>query len=594
MRILVDVYDPTGSTRLGEGPVLTCDSATVSRRLDGQGRLKLSGSLTDKRAGDLLQNERVVRVWLDTEAGMREFARGVILEIRKSVNASNFTLDIDCADPMDAIARRTVRNGRQYTNASISSIASGLISLVPGWTVSVESGISANLHSARFTGTNVFKALLRLAEERGYHLRSGLANNQVELGVFGTDSGLTLTNLNGLGEGVLSNTSVVLIESIEVMENTRGVVNWVVGFGAGEGTAALTLRDSTRTTPYTINSITDNGQTLYYLEDAASIATYGQNEKTVVFKAIAPVANSTTAKEAAANALYDAMVAYLQRSKTPQISYKVRGVKTAQTIRPGDKVRLWYNGTVQRDGQDYTYLEVDETFWVLEVNERASESGVMVDLVISTVDQMEQSAAEIVVGAIEDIQTQSVAIRTYPYRDSMTYTDFVEFKTGPAANLGRDAIFKIEIDDTVTDLRYCVIRFKTRPLYTTTAINAAFQSAGTAMDHVYNMGEGTHHPKGLQLWVNGVNVSSSYGGPWNNSGASNTALNVECDITQLILDAGLYGDHEIRFVASINGNIDSSRYAVPNSGNGTLLSGQKSSGVVELTIRMQGICQAII
>ena len=89
MRILVDIYDPTGTTRLGEGPVMTCESATVSRRLDGQGRLKLSGSLTDKRAGDLLQNERVVRVWLDTEAGMREFARGVILEIRKAVRHSD-------------------------------------------------------------------------------------------------------------------------------------------------------------------------------------------------------------------------------------------------------------------------------------------------------------------------------------------------------------------------------------------------------------------------------------------------------------------------------------------------------------------------
>jgi hypothetical protein len=586
MRILVDVYDPTGSTRLGEGPVLTCDSATVSRRLDGQGRLKLSGSLTDKRAGDLLQNERVVRVWLDTEAGMREFARGVILEIRKSVNASNFTLDIDCADPMDAIARRTVRNGRQYTNATITSIASGLIALVPGWTTSVESGIASNLHSARFTGTNVFKALLRLAEERGYHLRSGLANNQVEIGVFGADSGLTLTNLQGLGEGVLSNPDVLLIESLEVMENTRGVVNWVTGFGAGEGAAALTLRDSTRTTPYTINTVTDNGQTLYYLEDAASIATYGQNEKTVVFKTIAPVANSSTAKIAAANALYDAMAAYLQRSKDPQITYKVRGVKITQTIRPGDKIRLWYNGTVQRDGQEYTYLEVDNTFWVLEVNERASDSGVMVDLVISTVDQMEQNAAEVVVGALEDIQTQSVAIKTFPYWSENTWTE-------PVSQDGTNnatAVFKLEFDEAVTDIVRVVIRFKTFPLYVLSQFDSLFRASGAAFSYAYKVYRSTHHPKGLQLWVNGVDVSSSYGGPWNNSATANAALNVECDITDLILANGLYNDHDITFVASIIGS--GTNYV--QGFTGTFTPGATSSGFIQLNARVLGIAQAIL
>lgn len=587
MRILVDIYDPTGTTRLGEGPVMTCESATVSRRLDGQGRLKLSGSLTDKRSGDLLQNERVVRVWLDTEAGMREFARGVILEIRKAVNASNFTLDIDCADPMDAIARRTVRNGRQYTNATITSIASGLIALVPGWTTSVESGIASNLHSARFTGTNVFKALLRLAEERGYHLRSGLANNQVEIGVFGADSGLTLTNLQGLGEGVLSNPNVLLIESLEVMENTRGVVNWVVGFGAGEGAAALTLRDSTRTTPYTINTVTDNGQTLYYLEDAASIATYGQNEKTVVFKTIAPVANSSTAKIAAANALYDAMAAYLQRSKDPQITYKVRGVKVTQTIRPGDKIRLWYNGTVQRDGQEYTYLEVDDTFWVLEVNERASDSGVMVDLVISTVDQMEQNAAEVVVGALEDIQVQSVSIKTFPFFSENTWVEPCAAGTSEPLN---DAIFKLEIDSSVTEVTSIKIRFKTIPFYTLAFPYTLWQAAGGSFPYVFDMARSTHHPKGLKLWINGVDYSSSFGGPWNNSAVANTALNVECDITDIILSqANLYQDHEIRLEATITG---AGTNVVPGYVAG-LLNGRTSSGLVQLNIRMLGVCQAI-
>jgi len=587
MRILVDVYDPTGSNRLGPGPVLTCTSATVRRRLDGAGSLNLSGNLTDPRAGDLLQPERQVRVWIDSPEGMRDFARGIILDVRRNINARSFELSIDCADVLNAIARRTVRNGRQYVNQALSTIAADLITLVPGWTASVESGIAANLHSARFTGTNVFKALLRLVEERGYHLRSGAAANVVEIGAFGTDSGLTFTNLMGTGQGILTNADLVLIESLDVAESSRTVGNWIIGYGAGEGAAALTLQNSTRTTPYTINTITDDGRTLYYLQDAASVIEYGQKEKVVVFKNIAPVTNTTTAKEAAANALYDAMAAWLQRNKDTVTSYRVRGVKVDRTIRPGDKIRLWYKGMVQRDGADYTYLEVDDTFWVLEVNERASDSGVMVDLVISTVDQMEQNAAEVVVGALEDIQVQSVSIKTFPFFSENTWVEPCAAGTSEPLN---DAIFKLEIDESVTEVTQIKIRFKSIPFYTLAFPYTLWQAAGGSFPYVFDMARSTHHPKGLKLFINGVDYSSSFGGPWNNSAGANTALNVECDITDIILSqANLYQDHEIRFEATITG---SGTNVVPGYVAG-LLNGRTSSGLIQLNIRMLGVCQAI-
>ena len=587
MRILVDVYDPTGSTRLGAGPVLTCTSATVRRRLDGAGSLSLSGSLTDPRAGDLLQPERQVRVWIDAPEGMRDFARGIILEVRRNINARTFELSIDCADVLDALVRRTVRNGRQYVNQTISSIATNLMALVPGWTASVESGIAANLHSARFTGTNVLKALLRLAEERGYHLRSGAAANTVELGAFGTDSGLTFTNLQGAGQGILGNTDLVLIESLDVAESSRTVGNWISGYGAGEGEAALTLNRSTRTTPYTINTVTDDGRTLYYLQDAASIAAFGQKEKVVVFKNIAPVTNTATAKTAAANALYDAMVAWLQRNKDTITSYRVRGVKIDRTIRPGDKIRLWFQGMVQRDGVDYTYLDVNDLFWVLEVSETADANGVAVDLVISTVDQMQADAAEVVVGAIEDIQVQSVSIKTFPFFSENTWVEPCAAGTLEPLN---DAIFKLEIDESVTEITRVKIRFKSIPFYTLAFPYTLWQAAGGSFPYVFDMARSTHHPKGLRLWINGVDYSSSFGGPWNNSAGANTALNVECDITDIILSqANLYQDHEIRFEATITG---SGTNVVPGYVAG-LLNGRTSSGLIQLNIRMLGVCQAI-
>ncbi len=110
--------------------------------------------------------------------------------------------------------------------------------------------------------------------------------------------------------------SLLFVQRLPETTETTDLINWVIALGAGEGVAALTLEKSTRTSPFTVQSIVGpDGNLQYYLSDATSVATYGQIEKIISFKQIAPLSNSETDIINAANALFDAAAEWLTRHR---------------------------------------------------------------------------------------------------------------------------------------------------------------------------------------------------------------------------------------------------------------------------------------
>jgi hypothetical protein len=155
---------------------------------------------------------------------------------------------------------------------------------------------------------SVLKALQLLADQQGLHLRLGTTHRRIEFGAFGEASGLTFINTQAAPAALYGNDDVALIERFTVEHSAEVAANWLIPLGAGEGVAQLTLQHATRIGLYTVQSMTGpDGQTLYYIADAASIAALGRIEKVGVFY-IAPVTNSDDI-ENAANALYDAAYA---------------------------------------------------------------------------------------------------------------------------------------------------------------------------------------------------------------------------------------------------------------------------------------------
>ena len=586
MRVWADVYDANGT--LVGGPITSLTGASVTRALDGAGSISLTFPAADERAVTLLQNERRVRLYVEHDEQTRELGRGIVRQLRANVAESSTTFSASGPDSLDVLARRSVLLNRSYENQSVSDIANDLAGLA-GWTAVVDFGVGNQ--TCRFDGSNVLKALLRVAEEKGLHLREGESDNTLEIGAFGTNTGVRCLAPTSLTREVYANDDLILIESITQTTDSKDICNWIVPIGAGEGAAALTLRYSNRLGTYAIEQVLGpDGQVLYYLRDTESIATYGQCERIVTFKEIGPVANSTTAKQLAANALYDAAVAWLERQAVPLTTYKINGKKCRTTIRPGDKVRVTYQGVVQTLEGEYTPILIDELMWVMKVTESVGTDGLRLSLDVATVDRKEQDTAQAVVGALEAINVRNVSVQTFPYWSENTYTDTVCYQT--SIGIGKYAYFKLQFDDSVTDIVRVVARFKTRPLFALNRVTAVTPSAGSNIDNVFDVVEGSEHPKGLHLYFNSVDVSSDYGGPWNPTASDNTALDVTVDLTQLVIDAGIYNEHLIEFRAEVGDTTPA--YQLPGYAGPGLLTGQRSSGVIELNLRVLGTARAVV
>jgi len=599
MRILVDVYDATGVFRLGEGPLTTCQEAKAARKLDGAGTIALTFPATDRRARELLQNERRVRIPVEEETPqgeeLRELGRGVIREKGVDVAEGGASLTWSGPDSLDALTRRSVRLNRQYANQTLAFIASDLIALVPGWSVVVEAQYASLLQSARFAGASVLKCLLRLAAERGLHLREHPTQpNTVELGEFGAVSSLVITNIENLTREAHAQRDLIFIDHIKEGESTREVINRVFPLGAGEGQAALTLRDSTRDGTYEIHSLLDaDGSTVYYLEDQESMDRYGVIEKPVTFKQIGPISNSGSAKVLAANALYDAAVAFLRRASQSQKTYKVSGVKCQQRLNAGDKVRIVYKGEVFADGVAVDVLDVDDLFWVLEVTERVADGGQSFDLAVSLVDRVAKDAVGAIIEGLEAIEVRNLTIATFPMFYTDTWTDTVECHIG---NTGRDANFVFRPQTLLTDITKVLLVFRTFPLSTPVGVSALFGSVGTSTDYYYNISDSDQYPRGLRLFINDVEVSEQFGGPWNptliepfGTPSVNAQIDQSLDITEIVRAGGLGQEYLFRFRATFDPFGPGNR--VPGYGAG---GGVGSSGFVQCGVRVLGAAQAIL
>lgn len=461
MRIWADIYDSAGN-RLGAGPVQNLTRISVTRALDGIGSIRASAILTDERAAALLQNERRIRLYVEHNNITRELGRGVIRQIRRNISEGGFSLEVDGPDDLDELTRYNTLLGRSYSGLSVAGVAAALAGIA-GWST-LPTGAD-NIISARFDGASVFKALRELAEHQGLHIRRADLDKHIEIGPFGDSSGVRIQNAQSAEIETQFNDEIMLIDRLRIDQTSEAVANWIVPLGQGEGEAALTLAKTTRSSPYTVGQmIGPNGKTLYYLADQASIDLYGRIERVVTFKQIGAVSNSDADLVLAANALYDAAAAWLQRNSVRLDTYTCTARKPRKTIRPGQKIRLVYRGEILSEGRPYTYQDINAEFWVMEVTESVGESGHTIDLKLASIDREQQTAAQIVVGALESITIRNLRIQTYPNIRSFVYRREVD--------ASHTATVPALLTETTTALNRAILSFSMRP-FRSTASGAA-------------------------------------------------------------------------------------------------------------------------
>lgn len=451
MKLWAEVFDPAGNL-LGPGPIEAIQSVSVTYAMDEAGSWSMSVSGADWKSSQLLQQRRRIKVYADRAGVQRLLVHGIIENITQRSNPTGATKTINGPDIVGELAYKSTWLGWKRS-AGVSEVVNDLLALAGnGWTIT---GGAPNPISARLDGTSVLKGLRAVLSQPGMHFRH-LGDRLLEVGYLGSEASVRL--VGPAPTRLLESPQVAAIEQITKQEDSEELYNVVVPIGGGKGEASLTLEKSFRTSPYPIVPFPGpDGRTLYALEHAESIAQYGRIEKVGTIKEIGPLSNSALDQQLAADALYDAASVALTRHAYPYEGYSVSIRGLQQTLRPGDKVQVIYNGDiVDRYGQVIDERSIEGEFWVLEVREAwDSESGQAVGLRIANTDRWPMDVEEIVLGSLESIRVESLQPQPYYSKDGNTVLRDLD-----PTNAAR---YPIHLTGATIAVTRCIFRMVTNP-----------------------------------------------------------------------------------------------------------------------------------
>ena len=519
---------------LGEGPILPL-SAKVKRKLDKIGEWSMEVSLSDKRA-HLLAQERRVRLHCAWHGIQREIAHGIIREITVKDSASGPTLSVSGQTIEVELKYRLVNLA--FNNLGLTTLINSLSSEV-AWSILLDPEQSHRVVNIRYDGSTVMSALQGLARYYGLHLRP-YSGRRMYVSRLGDNSGLRLHRTEHLSAGAVNNGALMLAQDIDQQTDSHQIFNRIYVQGSGAVAASLTLGQSSRTSPYPIRRIIRRGNPVYYIEDQTSIARHGVIEKQVLFKNIQPVSNQPSAIEAAADLLYDSAVEYLLRYREPVVAYGTSILSRNRPIYPGDKIHIDYHADI--DGTPY--MDVKDDFWIMGVDETFDASGPHANLTIQSIDRPMHSAAEVVIGAIENINTSA----TQPGISTNSYVKTIQGTITP----GKPLQTELEITDATLYLQRVRIRLETRPL-----------QAIVEEGEDFVISDGSINPASVRVFIDDVDRTNAMFGeePLAVFGAPLEVRYEGAAILGWLESAGLYGNHPIRITCGsgqgeISGSIE--------------------------------------
>ena len=501
-----------------------------------------------------------------------------------------------CQSELQALQDLVAGFAREYSNTAIEDIIEDLLDTASWTLATVTTGNNGNV---TYQGQNIYEAIAELLKRWNLHFRLTSTASELEIGAFGTlQTDVRLTNLRG--QDGANDASIGVVKDLARKVIFKGIYNRVIAVGAGTGAGMLTLLDNEVGATYTVQNRTrTNGQEEFYIEDSTSITAYGAREIVVIFDQIRPIANTATAKTQAQTELLANAELWLERYKDPRTIFENVTVYGLQTdIQVGNKVNLRY---IKKDDDGNTSIDIDSDVWIIENNQRRAATGANVNrLKLSTIDRKELTDTDIMADTVKAIRSERLWIKPEPFRFENTYYDVVQADVGAA---GKDAVFTLSIDDTVTEITRVIFRFKTYLLHNTVGVSTlAGHPAGGGGNFVNNawvahVDANGQYPRDISCAINGDNIDndgdvdylSGGTGPWN-ADPANASVTVEMDVTDKIksLGGGIYQDFEIVFECQPTGTAQ----AITYSGAATT-STAASHGLIEFTVKLQGIAQAI-
>ena len=173
----------------------------------------------------------------------------------------------------------------------------------------------------------------------------------------------------------------------------------------------------TADTTYVVRSVTLNGITHYYIEDAESIAQFGLRDRVLNIKDILPLGLSITNLAQASATLYGTAVTYLQRHKDPQVAYEVEcvGLRHMRNgtpyFRVGDKLTLDYVGTyTDDDGTLREDMRVRQDLYIMAATRSYGPAGESIwKLTVSTIARALPNDGDLVAAMLSEIGVAKIS-----------------------------------------------------------------------------------------------------------------------------------------------------------------------------------------
>jgi hypothetical protein len=549
LQLWAEIYDATYTTKQGVGPI-RLKSANGTQELDGPGTGAISTVPMHPdftiRALDLLSSKVVVEIWTQIPGfDKRKVTAFIADDVSYRSGTDGIEINVTGPDVMDLLSNTSTLLARKYNNSQYDTVFGALCTLA-GWTFLNDNVASANGLSVRFDGGSVLKALQAIVEAGGYHMRLYTTAKTLHLGDLGNDSGLRIAFAKGDKPAVRFQEDVLIADNMEVVDDAKDLVNWVLPIGAGDGDSAITLEqaydDGNRSTsngfPYDISRTTGpDGRYIYYLTDSTSVTAYGTIQRRLNFKQIAPLGTSSTSKLNASKLLYDAAAQWLTRHKDPvqMIHISCRNIPDVPLI--ADKIRVLYVETLNLAGTPYTLKNINADYWVVKASESIGSTGSTVRLTVADVDRKEQTDASIVVGGLGAIDVHNVSFKpTYNIWSMGPYQNYSENTNGYT--------FYITIPDDVLRVTLVTMRVNT---FEDRDITFAGSPVTLALSD-FNSSGSLPYPQ-LTIDINSTEVAATIGS------TSSALVDYEVDITDEILAAGDdgRGPHTI-FVDTVGGS----------------------------------------
>lgn len=462
----IDLLDPTTGDVAGSYPITTATQVTRQRALDRIGKWAFTFSATDPALADLEGKDLRV-YWL--QAGETRLL-GECSYLRHQVDATGRAVQVEAAGRLRDLQQQTVLQ-RSFDGATddVNDVLAEIVPLRSGWALGSVDTI-ANAAPLDFWYETIFGSVALLAQTFGYHFREGATAKTLDFGAFGDDSGVLALGGDGLAipYNLVANPNLALVRSLRVAYQGDAVVNRLIPFGGAVGVATIDLSETTATQPgYAVQSAAlPGGGSYYYIEDAASQATYGLIERRFLRKDLRPISNSPASREYAANILYEATLASLLNLKDRQTVYEVEIAHwTPGQVAVGDKIRLRYRGVAQTPVGEVVYADIDgatvgqgREFYVLEINETFGD-GVAATLKINENAVHEQTVEDLLANTIRAFETAQVHVQPTISRYTVgPYTKRVS--ASPAVS----ASYSFQLGVETLNVWYVKIRLTGEPL----------------------------------------------------------------------------------------------------------------------------------